>query len=577
MSKGILHSVGLILLSAFLSISASFSATQIDTIDIQVVLDSLGNGHVQERWDVVVDDNMTEWYLSMKNLGEMTISEFKVYDHDKDYYLTEESPWDVDLSRKEKAGKCGVNPLEYNDCELCWGVGTSGRHRWTAEYTINGLVKRYDDGCGFNHCFVNYGLSSEPQFVRTTISRADSVPITAEDSQIWGFRYHGTILFEEGKVVAVNEEPLGRNDAMVIMCILPQEAFHPILTMDESIESMKGEALSDSDYTSYDYDEPWYITLLMVLGVFVGGALLIGAFYVGAALALILFVTIFWNVISLRPLRIFIRRQRLMSHAESPYYREVPIGGNLNRAFQIIDENNYRIWPMSKDNLLAAYIVRMMRYRILSITTTTENGKMVNRMKISSKKISFKEENSKDAESMRRLHRLMMAAAGTNLILEKGELKQYIKKHKSMALELVSSMQAGDTKDCQPEEYEQVAGLENFLRDFTIMQTRGMVDVELWDEYLVYATLYGISKRVLKEIQKQCPEYFDKSFIGAQLINKEGDVMTDFVSFTGISHISHNIASTSSSSSSSYSGGGGRSSYSGGGGHSGGGGGGGGR
>lgn len=134
-------------------------------------------------------------------------------------------------------------------------------------------------------------------------------------------------------------------------------------------------------------------------------------------------------------------------------------------------------------------------------------------------------------------------------------------------------MKTEDTSEATPKEFQEVTGLENFLKDFTLLDRRGAVEVELWDEYLVYATLYGIADQVIKDFKESCPEYFQLSNLGNQLIDKRGSVVSDFNAFTGVSNLSSSLSSSWGRSS----GGGGRSSGGGGGGHSGGGGGGGGR
>lgn len=98
-------------------------------------------------------------------------------------------------------------------------------------------------------------------------------------------------------------------------------------------------------------------------------------------------------------------------------------------------------------------------------------------------------------------------------------------------------------------------------------------EMKMWDEYIVFATLFGMADQVIEDLKEYCPDYFAVSLLGSQLIDESGNVVSDFNSFTGISSVSHSMSSQSSSSS----GGGGRSSFGGGGGHSGGGGGGGGR
>ena len=669
--------VGILLATA----PSTISASEIDTIDIKVVLDSFGTAHVQERWKVVVDNSNTEWYISMKNFGNMVISDFKVYDNDQNYYLSDDSPWNVDRSRDEKAGKCGVNALQGNDCELCWGVGSSGSHCWTAEYKINGFVKRFDDGCGFNHCFINHDMSAGPKYTRTTISMADSTPLSFENARIWAFRYNGTCRFVDGKVVAENIEPLTTDNSMVVMCLFPNDAFNSPNVVADTIGTMKWQALEGSDYlesyTEEEYAEGknvlwknnedqdltfWEIILLIV--IFVVGALFCaigyGLFYLLVAAVLYYGCGLLWNVVSLRPLRIYLRRKKLMEGAQSEYFRAVPLNGNLNRAFYILDENNYKILPKDKDDLYAAYLVRLMCYKAISITSTVEKGKTVNRMKIASDVDwnNVKDENKADLRCMKLMYKILKNASGKNLILEKGELRAYLDKNKGEAKNLLKAVEKESKKECTPQEYQEVVGLKNYLNDFTHLDRRGVNDVKpldgsdenvsesnlpvdngyqkgysysnsnegdqtllienknneesatpelqntsvstvyqkdtahvdandarekrmldeyetkMWDEYIVYATLYGMADQVIEDLKEYSPDYFTTSMLGSQLIDESGNVVSDFSSFTGISSVSRSMSSQSSSSSS---GGGGRSSFGGGGGHSGGGGGGGGR
>lgn len=647
---------------------SALMASEIDTIDIRVVLDRSGDAYVQERWKVDVDDSNTEWYLSMKNFGNMVISDFKVYDNDQNYYLSDDSPWNVDRSRYEKAGKCGVHSLENNDCELCWGVGSSGPHTWTAEYKIEGFVKKYNDGCGFNHCFVNYNLSSEPKFTRTTISMEDGTPLSVDNSRIWAFQYHGTCRFIDGKVVAESIGEWSSDNSMVVMCLFPVDAFNSTNVVNDTIGTMKWKALEGSDYldnyTEEDYangknviyeETPWweeciFSLLVIILGGFVY-MLGYGLFYLFVAVFLYYGAGLLWNVISLRPLRIFLRRKKLMEGTE--YFRSVPVNGNLNRAFYILDENNYKILPKDKDELLAAYIVRLMCYKAISIVHTNENGKTVSRMKINKdfNIQSVKSENKADIKCMKLMHEILMKASGDNLILEKGELKKYLSKHREDARKLLAATEKENKEDCTPEEYQEVAGLKNYLNDFLKLGRRGVDEVKplnedgdntsesgvivgngyqkeysynesnqnlldnngdssqdsqnnstltvykkdssdtdaqdarenqmlemyemvMWDEYLVFATLYGMADQVVKDLKLYCPDYFAVSILGSQLIDETGNVVSDFSDFTGIPSISRSLSSSGSTSSS---GGGGFSSHGGGGGHSGGGGGGGGR
>lgn len=56
------------------------------------------------------------------------------------------------------------------------------------------------------------------------------------------------------------------------------------------------------------------------------------------------------------------------------------------------------------------------------------------------------------------------------------------------------------------DEYEKWRGLYNFLNSDTLMHERTIVELPLWEKYLVYATAFGISEKVIQAISIRCPE-----------------------------------------------------------------------
>ncbi|MCL2820742.1 MAG: DUF2207 domain-containing protein [Oscillospiraceae bacterium] len=55
-------------------------------------------------------------------------------------------------------------------------------------------------------------------------------------------------------------------------------------------------------------------------------------------------------------------------------------------------------------------------------------------------------------------------------------------------------------------EYQKWRGLYNFLNSETLMHERTVVDLVIWEQYLVYATAFGISEKVIKALKIRCPE-----------------------------------------------------------------------
>ena len=55
------------------------------------------------------------------------------------------------------------------------------------------------------------------------------------------------------------------------------------------------------------------------------------------------------------------------------------------------------------------------------------------------------------------------------------------------------------------DEYDKWKGLYNFLNSETLMNERTVIELPVWEQYLVYATAFGISEKVIKAIGIRCP------------------------------------------------------------------------
>ena len=57
------------------------------------------------------------------------------------------------------------------------------------------------------------------------------------------------------------------------------------------------------------------------------------------------------------------------------------------------------------------------------------------------------------------------------------------------------------------DEYVKWRGLYNFLNSETLMSERTVVELPIWEKYLVYATAFGISDKVTKALEVRCPSF----------------------------------------------------------------------
>ena len=70
------------------------------------------------------------------------------------------------------------------------------------------------------------------------------------------------------------------------------------------------------------------------------------------------------------------------------------------------------------------------------------------------------------------------------------------------------------------EDVRKVFGLKKFLQDFTLANERHAVEVALWNDYLVYATLFGIADQVKADMKIINPDFLKIDDI-AQSLNDE--------------------------------------------------------
>ena len=121
---------------------------------------------------------------------------------------------------------------------------------------------------------------------------------------------------------------------------------------------------------------------------------------------------------------------------------------------------------------------------------------------------------------------MMKAASGTDLVLQDKEFSRWSQRTRNQ--DTIRLWANGLNLDARRElrrdnivngkkfseqgkvEARRVMGFKNFLNDFTLSSERESVEVGLWKDYLVYATLYGIADKVAKELKDIDPRVFEQ-------------------------------------------------------------------
>ena len=543
-------------LLGLLTLSTALSARPaLRNLSIEVLLHDNGDADITELRQMSIDDEGTECYIVIGNLNGSEIRNFRVSDEQgREYY--NEGDWDVDRSRSRKAGRCGI-VTKSDGYELCWGLGDPGERFYLVKYTVTQLVRSYDDADGFNYMFVARNISPSPQRAKVTIKapwRQNGLP---EDSiKVWSFGYQGDIIKVDSIVEATTSVPMDRRNSMIVMMELQKGILHPSTVVDGSFNAVRDRAFDNSDYV-VETSQPKSLMKTIwdnLLGFF---GLIFTALGVVAAIYAVLQR----------------KRERKKMLKTVDWYREIPANGNLVRAKSLYDAFYYT-GGISTDNLISALVLRLIRGGALRIERCHvdatglkkifgDEGKDMDCIVIG----DYDESNRlMGAAHLRKLYRIFEQASGEDRILQPKELKKWFRRNQEEVLEFMESISKTiSLKEAKRsiDDVRKVYGLKKFLEDFTLANERHLSELSLWNDYLVYATLFGIADQVRSDMQKLNPEYLQMNEIARTLTNP--DVVPMLTAATLSS--AHSIQAASSRSS----GGGGFSSIGGGGGFSGGG------
>lgn len=493
-----------------LALSSVLQASTVKRLDVLVKLLPNGDGLIEERWDIDVtnSDAKTEWYVAHRNLGQRNIVDLRMkgYVPDaKDLVAFETlDDWDVDWTRSEKTGRCGIN----NGNEICWGFGDYGRHEYIVNYRLTNLVQAYDTHDGFNHCFIDMNVPIEQANV--TLFADSLVELNDSNTLRWAFGYHGSIEWQGDSLVAASDGAIGDGEGrMILMLQFEKGLFHPTLQNEKSWEEVKRRALEGSDWESDSDDD-------LTIGEWI---LLICIIFSPVILLILPFI---WWVVSLKPLRVKLKRMRL-GIANGNYHRDINEKWSLVKNAGVLRDLSYFSLFSGKQNknIIGALLMRLVSSGQVSFVEWADkkkkNAKPKTCLKIECPLKDKPEMGTSDEAMQQRVLWFLTKASGSDLILQPHEFSSWASWHRD---EMNSFLKVLDTKADSAyvnENAKDLFELRNFLKDFTLMEERHVKEVVLWDEYLVYAQLFGLAKQVSEEMHKANPEYFKMSQLGRNL------------------------------------------------------------
>ena len=555
--KKIIYGMFIFLISSTL-VQAS---DNIYNIDMDIYLDEQGNANITEVWDVKGSDG-SEWYKGYTNMGYIDLANFTVSMDGKE--LTKKA-WNVKENLSQKKGYYGVNTIN-NGFELCFGKYDYKRHKFTLKYTLTNVVFNTEDSQVVYNTFIDRlsGVNFEDFHIK--ISSYYSFP---DNLDVWGYGNKGYAYVKDGVIEASNEGSMG--DSYVALLVK-----FPVGTFDTSVEYSNFKTFEDV-YTmaeqgtyDYNYDEEQSSFLENLFGII-------------TAIAPFLFIGI--GVVAISKSGYGYINNKVIDKKETPFFRDIPCNKDIYYANTLTKLNLELFNKYKETNILGAIMLKWVKEDKIKFIKEEKSG-ILSKEKSS---IDLRLNPTFDNVLEKELFDTMYKASGDG-ILETKELEKWAKKNYSKFFDLFNRIndvelmklkneghiyKRKDKSECKKKnvmddtiynESVKLYGLKRFLDEFSKMDTKEVLEVKIWDEYLMYAYIFGIADKVAKQLKNLYPEII-------QEYNYDYDTL---IMINNISTSSVSAASTARSAAQSYSaGGGGFSSGGGGGGSFGGGGGGG--
>ena len=539
------------LLLVFFSPAEVYAQNKIESIQIDAYIHENGSVLIRDH-RIFYAEQGTEHYISLCNMGNSELLSFYVYDENIEL-LEYAGAWDIDASFTEKAGKYGINKTS-DGIELCFGLGAYGRREFTIEYEISNFIRNLsDDHQAFYWQFINQDMdpiSSIEIKVKNDIAYEYAYP----ESRFWAFGHEGgSTEITSNALSFTSSDRFLQSDYVVLLGIFEGGPFSTDYSSNISSEALIDRAMEGTSGAKEDNKSK--------AGSVISSFLMALVFLVPIA-GLI-------SAAAMMP-----KKQKFKPTAGVTYYREVP--------YQYHFINTQYFTNSEVSDWISAFILKWVSEGRLQEQTEVA-GLIFKKDKLALRILPRQEHHSHELEA--RLWDMLVAAAGEDGVLSEKEFNRYVKRNikvfNSWTEDVVSQSEYQMTNGGYLTEYSEkvlkiftrkrleitpkgydlgnkIFAFKSYLKDFSLLEERGVSHVGLWQELMVWAAYMGIAEEVYQQLKIVNPQLENDMPYSSQTI-----IMTHYFANT--------IQSTQRSANSSSSGGGGSSFGGGGGGSSGGG------
>lgn len=497
----------ILIISMFLFIPI-VNASSVNKINMDIYIDSNGDANVREVWDTTATSGSTELYKTYNNVGNSKFLDFKVSLNGKEYNSL--NYWDIDASFSEKSYKNGIHYIS-DGLELCWGVSEYGNNTYTLEYKITNFVLELSDAQMVYWRLIPNNISGGVDNVYIKIYSDFKYSDTLD---VWGYGKYGapTYVYDGYIEMTTDDKSLDSNEYMTILIKYPLGSF---ITNNKDLSK---------DFNYYfnmaQKGNKKYIAKAKLddIGPIIS--------VIASIIPILLFG--FWMCVTIYKLSLGKRKyfkSNKKLEKDIPNFRDIPCNGDIFNSFYI--SHLYGLTKKDTD-FFGSVLLKWLKNGNIKITNEEKKGLFGSDKVITIEFFELNAENEKEMD----LWNMMITASKDN-VLEEKEFENYCKSHYSKVLNWYDKVLNYEMKDFISsgrilesykkklfglksykyseddsiyEDAKKLAGLKQYLVEFSNMKEKQAIEVHLWQDYLIYAQMFGIAKKVAEQFKNMYPE-----------------------------------------------------------------------
>ena len=530
-------------------------ADHIYNVRLDIYLNKDGSANITETWDAQASEG-TEWYKQLYNLGTQELSNFTV---SMDGRQLQYKNWNVNESLSQKKGYYGINYVN-EGLELCFGKGDMNRHKFTMKYTLSNFITNTSDSQVLYQTIIpKMSFDNLTGTITSFYEFPDSL-------DVWGYGGQYLAYVKNGKIELNTDGYSFNNDYLALLVKFPLNTFdtdnyNGDFGSFDDVHKMADEGKYSYDYGDTSKESFWDRLFSFITSIF---------FFIVPLIIMIV------AAISASKNGYGYKDNKTIDKKNVPMFRDIPCNKDIYYANALVNLNNF---SYKETNIFGAIILKWIRQGKIAFRNETRG--FFNK---DTSMIDLTLNPTFDNELEKELFDVMYKASGDGL-LEPKELEKWAKNHYEKFLGLftrikdykIAELKANNhiyhrvtKEECKKKnvmddmiynDSTQLYGLYKFLKEFSDMKNKEAIEVKLWDEYLMFAYLFGMADKVAKQFKNLYPEV-------VQEMQANNIDYGTFIYINNISTRTVHAASAARQAAESYSGGGGGFSVGGGGGGS---------